>query len=399
VEIKRERELEEVSSMAEAPCRGRVLVADDDEQVLRTCERVLTAAGFQVTAAWNGSAARQQFTGGSFDAVVSDISMPEMSGIELLKEIRTRDLDVPVLLMTAFPTTDTAIAALEGGALGYLKKPFDGKALVDGVSRAVRLHRLACLKREAANLDADALKQFGDRAGLEVALESALASMWVAFQPVVRWSSQEVFAYEALMRTKELRLPHPGAVIGAAERLGRLSEVGRAVRMNVARVMHQSPVPLLFVNLHAHDLLDDELYSSDAPLSSVASNVVLEITERVSLEDIKDCEARVNALRKQGFRFAIDDLGAGYAGLSSFAQLEPEVVKFDMSLVRNIDASATKRRLIRSMSTLFKEMDILVVAEGVETPRERDSLIATGCDLFQGYLFARPDRGFPQPRW
>jgi EAL domain-containing protein (putative c-di-GMP-specific phosphodiesterase class I) len=378
---------------------GTVLVADDDEEMLRKCGRVLSAAGFSVTLAWNGQLARERFANGAFDAVVSDITMPHATGLDLLREIRSSDLDVPVLLMTAFPTADSAIAALEAGAFGYLKKPFSADSLVERVKRAVKLHRLALLRRQAAKLNSDDLHQFGDRAGLEMAFQRALGTLWVAFQPVVRWSSQAVFAYEALMRCKEPLLPHPGAVIGAAERLGRLSEVGREVRGSVARLMRASPVPLLFVNLHSHDLLDDELYSSSAPLSSVAPNVVLEITERASLEDIKDCEARVNTLRRLGFRFAIDDLGAGYAGLSSFAQLEPEVVKFDMSLVRNIDESGTKRRLIRSMSALFKEMDILVVAEGVETARERDSLIASGCDLLQGFLFARPDQGFPQPRW
>jgi EAL domain-containing protein (putative c-di-GMP-specific phosphodiesterase class I) len=378
---------------------SHVLVADDDDQVRTSCERVLKEAGFSVTVAWDGCAAKEKFAAGGFDAVVTDILMPGATGLDLLKAVRLADLDVPVLIMTAFPSMDCTVEALDAGAIGYLRKPIEARALVERVTRAVQFYRLARLKRQATQPGSDDLRQFGDRTGLQLAFERALWSMWVAFQPVVRWSTREVFAYEALMRTKETMLPNPGAVIGAAERLGRLRDVGRAMRADVARLMNDSPVQLLFVNLHAHDLMDDDLYKIRSPLSAVARRIVLEITERASLEGIKDCEARVSALRKLGFRFAIDDLGAGYAGLGSLTQLEPEFVKFDMSLVRDIDTSATKCQLIRSMSALVGEMNILGVAEGVETPRERDSLIATGCDLFQGYLFGRPERGFSPPRW
>ena len=87
---------------------------------------------------------------------------------------------------------------------------------------------------------------------------------------------------------------------------------------------------------------DHELFSPAAPLSRIASRVVLEITERASLDELGDVAPRLAQLRGLGFRIAIDDLGAGYAGLTSFAQLEPEVVKVDMSLVRGIDSSDRK---------------------------------------------------------
>ena len=109
--------------------------------------------------------------------------------------------------------------------------------------------------------------------------------------------------------------------------------------------------------------------------------------------------ARVAKLRKIGFRIAIDDLGAGYAGLTSFANLEPEIAKLDMSLVRNVDTVPKRRKIIESMARLCKEMGILVVAEGVETVAERDVLIECGCDLLQGYLFSKPAKAFPEPRW
>ena len=92
---------------------------------------------------------------------------------------------------------------------------------------------------------------------------------------------------------------------------------------------------------------------------------------------------------------AIDDLGAGYAGLTSFASVTPEVVKLDMSLIRGVDKESTKQKLIRSLAAVCKEMGMLVISEGVEIIEERDVLVGLGCDMFQGYLFARPGKPFP----
>jgi EAL domain-containing protein (putative c-di-GMP-specific phosphodiesterase class I) len=96
-----------------------------------------------------------------------------------------------------------------------------------------------------------------------------------------------------------------------------------------------------------------------------------------------------------GFRLAIDDLGAGYAGLNSFSQLEPEVAKLDMALVRDVHKQPTKLTLVRTMISMCRELGIQVVAEGIETAEERDALVWAGCDLLQGYLFAKPGPAFP----
>src|SRR6201999_4259426 len=132
-----------------------------------------------------------------------------------------------------------------------------------------------------------------------------------------------------------------------------------------------------------------------SPLTPYASHVVLEITERTSLSRIGDVRSCVGKLRELGFRIAVDDLGAGYAGLSSFSQIEPDVAKLDMSLVRGIDASPRKASIVRSMLTVCqRELGTYVVCEGVETEAERDTLTELGANLLQGYLFARPQRGF-----
>jgi len=179
-----------------------------------------------------------------------------------------------------------------------------------------------------------------------------------------------------------------------------LPAVGRSVRALAAAIVPTVPAESrLFINLHPCDLLDDQLFSPSEPLSKVARHVVLEVTERSSLEQIPDARGRVAALKELGYRIALDDMGAGYAGLTSFAMLKPDFVKIDLSLVRDVEADSIKQTLIRTIVGLAHELDVKVIAEGVETLRERQMLQSLGCTQQQGYLFARPAAPFPVVSW
>lgn len=372
-----------------------VLVVDDEPVVLGLLVRALEPK-FEVIPCHTATDALAYLRGGGFDAVVSDINMPGMSGIELLRAVRERDADLPVLLVTGLPSWEGAAEAIELGVFRYLPKPFDIEQLRTTVTQATQLCRLARLKREALTLAGVAGPS--DRACLEASFERALASFGMAFQPIVSLSNKSILGYEALLRSREPSLPGPEDVVGAAEQLGATQRLGRATRAFAA---HQRPQMsqdwLLFLNLHPTDLLDPELLDPDSPLVSMASHVVLEITERSPLVRLEEVRTRAAELRRLGFRIAIDDLGAGYAGLASFAVLEPDIVKVDMNLIRGIETSDVKRRLVSSVAALCREMNMLLVAEGVETAAERDILTGMGCDLFQGFLFARPEAAFHQP--
>lgn len=373
---------------------ARVLVVDDEPSLLRGYARILRAGGHDVETASSGGAALDRVRAATFDVVVSDIYMPGMDGIGLLKELRREGRDVPLVLVTANPDVQSAVQAVEYGAVRYLTKPVDGKSLLEVVEYASRLAKLARIEKRFM-----AYVGIGDREGLDDGYERALASLSIAWQPIVRWSDRTVFGYEGLVRTAEPSLPSPDALFHAAEVLGRLAELGRSIRARIAAEVVTAGVATVFVNLHPMDLEDEQLYAAASPLAAIAERVILEITERASLHGIPDLRQRMSTLRGMGFRIALDDLGAGYAGLTSFAHLEPEVVKLDMSLVRNLHVETIKQKLAASLIELCREMGMLVVAEGVETPDERDALAAMRCDLLQGYLFARPARGFPEVSW
>jgi EAL domain-containing protein (putative c-di-GMP-specific phosphodiesterase class I) len=234
---------------------------------------------------------------------------------------------------------------------------------------------------------------------LEDRLSRCLATIAMHFQPIVHASTRARFGYEALLRTTDKSLPHPGAILDAAERLERVPSLGRAVRAQIAKIVAEAPVErgMVFLNLHLHDLLDKQLTSAFAPLTKVAQRIVLEITERTSLAGHSDVRYRVAELRELGFKIAIDDLGGGHARMGALTPLDTDFVKLDMSLVRDIEKQPLKQRLIRSMIELCRDANIQVIGEGVETEAEAQTLVDLGCDLLQGYLLAKPALPFCDP--
>jgi EAL domain-containing protein (putative c-di-GMP-specific phosphodiesterase class I) len=180
--------------------------------------------------------------------------------------------------------------------------------------------------------------------------------------------------------------------------MGRLPDLGRRIRQTVAAdIARLATDALMFVNLHPRDLEDESLLDGDSPLVQHARRCVLELTGGPSLQNVSGVRSRVDRLRALGFRFAIDDLGAGRGSLAALAWLEPEIAKVDMSLVRGIDADPVRRDMFAALLQACLNLGIDVIAEGVETPGERDALAALGCERMQGYLFARPGPAMPQP--
>jgi EAL domain-containing protein (putative c-di-GMP-specific phosphodiesterase class I) len=378
---------------------SRVLVIDDDDLVLQSYGRTLTRLGYEVDKASDGRQAIERFRTSAYDAVLTDLAMPDMDGLTFLREVRRFDLDVPVLIVTGAPSLETAMKAMEYGAFRYLTKPASSEILGEALARAVRLHELVRLRRQALSLVEQTGHALGDRASLEARFASALSSVKIAWQPIIAWRERKVIGYEALLRTDEATLARPPHFLDAAARLGRTHDLGRLVRAHTAADGNAPAGVRLFVNVQAADLADDDLILPTAPLSTLAGQTTIEITERASLHDAGDLRGRFDAMRALGFRLAVDDLGAGYAGLSSLALINPEVVKLDMSIVRGVNASPAKQEVIRSITRLCADLQMELIVEGVETIEERDTLAGLGCDLMQGYLFARPSFGFATPNF
>lgn len=361
-----------------SPAIGRVLVVDDDDLFLRVCGSILRRAGLVVEAVNNPAEALTLLGRQRFDTIVSDCCMPGLSGLALLKAARAADASVPFVLMTGAPSIESAISAIDLGVHKYLPKPFDIDVFVRTVTEAV--------KRRVGSDDLPSLSRRLDR---------ALEGLWMAYQPIVEFSKQSPLAYEALLRTSTSEVKGPPEVLHLAEKTGRIFDVGRAIRRAVARDLAQlTPGVECFVNLHPADLEDPDLYDASAPLSAFASRVVLEITERASVAHNEALNNHVQRLRELGYRLAVDDLGAGYSGLTTLARVQPEFVKLDGSLVRDIDSSSVNQLVVTAVLALSNDLGLRVIAEAIETSEEVGMLRSLGVDLMQGYLFARPAKPF-----
>lgn len=380
---------------SEPSLQPRVLLVDDDVDLRKMLTRLMKRAQFEVVEVESGRKALAQLEARRFDVVLSDVHMPDGDGIELLRGVRRIDLDLPVILISGKPDVASAAKAVELGAFRYLTKPLESELVEAVVRRAAHARAMARVRRQAITING-VPSGAGDRAGLEVRFDLALEQLWMAFQPIFD-ARGALFGVEALMRSREPSIPHPGALLEAATHLGLLPLLGRRVRsLSGAALAKRPDIPALFVNLHPVDLLDLDLVFDEAPLTRIASRVILEVTEREALASSSELTDRLARLRELGFRIAVDDIGAGYSGLTSFADLMPEVVKIDMSLVRSVHTSTVKQRTIGALCSLCHEVGALVVGEGVETADERACLISLGCDLLQGYLLGKPQSTLPE---
>jgi EAL domain-containing protein (putative c-di-GMP-specific phosphodiesterase class I) len=292
------------------------------------------------------------------------------------------------------PGMEGAIEALRLGVSRYLVKPVAEAALLAAVERAAELYAILQLRGKIVRTVRPPARAQGP--ARRAMFAQGLGSLVMAYQPIVAVGKRQVVAHEALLRSPHLRTDE---LLEMADELGEMHALGRAVRAHVAETLTAAPEARVFVNVHPDELGDDEIYSPSAPLTRHASRVALEITERASLHEVPELLRRIGHLRRLGYAIAVDDLGAGYSGLESIVLLEPDIIKLDAVLVRQIQAKPIQMRLVEALVPLAAKSKMLLIAEAVETHEESDALSAIGVDLQQGWRFARPGPPWPSVAW
>lgn len=215
----------------------------------------------------------------------------------------------------------------------------------------------------------------------------------MAFQPICHLGRQQIFAHEALVRgaagepagallaqvTAENRYAFDQACrVKAVEWAARLQVPGMVSINFMPNAVYQ-PATCIRATLEAAERFGFPL-----------ERIIFEVTEQEQVLDIEHLLNILNAYRQQGFKTAIDDFGSGYAGLNLLADFQPDLLKLDMGLIRHIDSDRVRRILVENTVSLCQQLNIEVIAEGVETHAELQTLQAMGIELFQGYLLARP---------
>jgi EAL domain-containing protein (putative c-di-GMP-specific phosphodiesterase class I)/GGDEF domain-containing protein len=225
-------------------------------------------------------------------------------------------------------------------------------------------------------------------------------AVYIVYHPIVVTETREVYGYEALARGRHRALRSPEVLFGVAEEANLIWELSRLCRRRAIEGMDEylEPGQFLFINIDPHDFRDPTFRYLDLDELGVEDpdRIVLEITERTAITDYPTFQGYLEEFRARGFRFAVDDAGSGYAGLGSIANLEPDFIKLDISLISGIDANFMKQNLVETMVQFANDHGIKVIAEGVEREEEWETVRRLGVHFTQGFLFhtvaARPVR-------
>jgi len=215
----------------------------------------------------------------------------------------------------------------------------------------------------------------------------------MAFQPIVNTNSKEVFAQEALVRGIN---EEP-----AGDILGRINDENRYRFDQACRVKAvQLAAKLNIQSFISINFLPNAVYNPESCIRTTIeaaetfgfpiNRIIFEITEGEKIEDHAHLREIVQYYRKKGFLTAIDDFGAGYSELNLLADFQTDLVKLDMGLIRHIDQNKGRQAIVKGIVQVCSELEIKVIAEGVETYEELSILQFFGIELFQGYYFAKP---------
>ena len=220
--------------------------------------------------------------------------------------------------------------------------------------------------------------------------------LWMAAQPIVEVAGGHTHAFEALARFSTRGGEGPLHWFALADEFGLRAELELACLRAAMEMVPWLPArSRLSVNLSAPLLVDartTEIFHGCA----TPERLIVEVTEDTLVRHGEAIDSTLAGLRERGVRFAVDDVGAGYSGLSQLAALRPTYLKLDRVLVRGIDQDPGRMALMRSLADYANATEGLLVAEGVETPAELDHVRAAGAALVQGFLLARPAPPWPR---
>ena len=225
-------------------------------------------------------------------------------------------------------------------------------------------------------------------------LEELLANDLIAaaYQPIADLRDRSVYAHEALARGPAGPLRTPGALFGAAARQGLLFPLDLACRTAALR---RKPPGLLCLNVEPQSLLDPAFTRGLTAqmllsLGVAPQEVIFEVTERIAISDYALFRRTLDHYRSQGYRIALDDVGAGYSNLRLVAEAQPEFLKIDMGLVQGLSQARPRRAAVSALARMAEELGALVIAEGIECEDDLVALQDIGVPLGQGFLLGRP---------
>jgi EAL domain-containing protein (putative c-di-GMP-specific phosphodiesterase class I)/AmiR/NasT family two-component response regulator len=332
----------------------------------------------------------------SIDIIISDLDMPGMDGLELMRHLSEAQLPVAIILTSALESVlldsiETMTRAYGVKILGVIQKPIT----LEKLDALIKLHVPAQVKQDQPGTDRSSFTME------EIVQGLTNDEFEPFFQPKVELATRRLKGAEALARWRHPQkgIVAPHAFIGLLEEHNQIDELTwMMLRKSVAfcrewRAMSGQDVNVS-VNLSVKSLADVHLADRVIELADRESlepeNIILEVTESATTTHIGHSLENLSRLRMKNFGLSIDDYGTGYSSLQQLVRIAFTEIKIDQSFVANARTQQSARIILESTLDMAKKLGISTVAEGVETQDDWNFLRQLGCELAQGYLIAMP---------
>lgn len=373
---------------------SHLLVLDDDPDMCAFVVRAAVSAGYEATSSTDFEKFKADLTPGT-SVVVVDLMMPEVDGVQVLRYLGSRGCASEIILISGYDRKVLKVAEQLARALGLKIRA--------SIQKPVALNRLQEILTERGEVERQSPAGLagGDGVADRDALRRAITrdQLLVHYQPQFYIKTRELAGWEALVRWQ-----HPargllpaGAFIEAFEAAGLIDELTWVVVRKILADRRKcpngarTPVSMNLSALSLRDLsLPEKLLGVITHHGAAASDFIIEITESGLLEELQTALDILARMRLKGFRLSIDDFGTGYAMMKQLQRVPAEQLKIDIEFVQSMLSDESSNVIVRKTLELAHDLEMQVVAEGVETAEQLSALSGYGCDVAQGYLLGRP---------
>jgi EAL domain-containing protein (putative c-di-GMP-specific phosphodiesterase class I) len=383
----------------------KVVVADDEPHVVEYLRTVLRLDGLDVVGtAIDADGAVELVHQLRPDVALLDLRMPGGGGLEAARLIGSLSPETRIVIFSSEADENDLLPLLQGGIHGYVLKGTSPERVTEAIQAAVDggQYLAPVVSRFAANQlsarlraeEQEALQLMRLRARVSAA--TAPTGHLIVFQPILDLTTQATTAVEALARFTGEPLRSPDAWFSEAD--------GAGLRVRLELAMAASAVrelPLVrdgvavCINVSPATALSGRL--GEVLTGLPLGRVVLEVTEHAPVSDYGALTTALAPWRAAGVRLAVDDAGAGYASFAHIVNLAPEYIKLDASLTHDIHQDRQRQALARALVSYAGEMEVTVIAEGIEAPAELDTIVGLGVHFAQGFHLGRPRPLSEQP--
>lgn len=382
---------------------ARIVIVEDQPANVALLTRMMQAAGIrEIHGVTDPRVAVQRCTEVGADLVLLDWHMPGMDGLEVLTALRTAlppEEFLPVIVLTADDDPIVRDRALTMGAKDFLTKPFDLTEVTLRVRNLLETRAMhQQLQRHNAKLQVDLSRRMEEERRhaadvrqklrrIQAVLNGTVLRM--VFQPIVNLRTTEVLGVEALARFHCKPDRSPDVWFDEAKLVGHGLELELAAVTTALGHLERFPATsFVSVNISPDTVVAPELEPLLEPFPG--HRIVLELTEHAPVADYERLLPALDALRERGVRIAIDDTGAGYSHLRHVLHVRPEIIKLDIGLTQGICGDPARRALATALVAFGREIGATIVAEGIETSEDSETLASLGVPLGQGYYLGGP---------